>query len=161
MNLTELFKMQKELDHFIQTNNGVEGNLFEKKGLALIVELAELANETRAFKFWSSKGPSEREILLEEYVDSIHFLLSLGIEKDLDSLEEWPEPAIGNDLTALFLNTGKAIHEFMDRASVSNYLEIWSCYGAIAQVLGFSYDEVLEAYLAKNQKNYDRQKNGY
>ena len=161
MNLTELFKMQKELYHFIQTNNGVEGDLFEKKGLALIVELAELANETRAFKFWSSKGPSEREILLEEYVDSIHFLLSLGIEKDLDSLEEWPEPAIGNDLTALFLKTGKAIHEFMDRASVSNYLEIWSCYGAIAQVLGFSYDEVLEAYLAKNQKNYDRQKNGY
>lgn len=161
MNLGKLFAMQEELDRFIQSNNGVEGDLFEKKGLALIVELAELANETRAFKFWSSKGPSERDIILEEYVDSIHFLLSLGIEKDLDSLEEWPEPASDMDLTGLFLKTNKAIHEFMERASVANYLEIWSCYGAVAQLLGFSYDEVLEAYLAKNQKNYDRQKNGY
>ncbi len=48
-----------------------------KRDLALTIELAELANETRCFKYWSSKGPSEREVILEEFVDSIHFLLSL------------------------------------------------------------------------------------
>ena len=44
MNLEKLFSMQEELDRYIQTNNSAEGDLFEKKGLALIVELAELAN---------------------------------------------------------------------------------------------------------------------
>ncbi|WP_422122990.1 dUTP diphosphatase [Planococcus sp. X10-3] len=163
MNLEKLFTMQEELDRYIQKNNNVEGDLFDKKGLALIVELAELANETRAFKFWSSKGPSDREVILEEYVDSIHFLLSLGIDQDLNMLKEWPEPVplADKDLTALFLKTNKSILEFMEQHSMSTYQTVWSCYGAIAEILGFTYDDVMDAYLAKNQKNYDRQKDGY
>lgn len=161
MNLNKLFSMQEELDRYIQTNKGVSEDLFGKKGLALIVELAELANETRAFKFWSDKGPSEREVILEEYVDSIHFLLSLGIEKDLNMLDEWPEPMSGKELTELFLKTNKSILEFLEEHSMSSYQTVWSCYGTIADILGFSYEEVFEAYIAKNQKNYDRQKEGY
>ena len=161
MNLEKLFTMQAELDRYIQNNNGVIENRFEKKGLALIVELAELENETRAFKFWSSKGPSERGVILEEYVDSIHFLLSVGIEQDLNMLAEWPAPLADKDLTELFLKTNKSILDFMEEHSMSTYQTVWSCYGAIAEVLGFTYDDVMEAYLAKNQKNYDRQRAGY
>ena len=161
MHLEELFKMQEELDSFIQSNNGLNEDLFEKKGLALIVELAELANETRAFKFWSSKGPSERHVILEEYVDSIHFLLSLGIEKNLNGLEEWPKPLNRDDLTGLFIQTNKSILEFMESPGMPAYQKVWSCYGAIAEVLGFSYEEVLAAYIAKNSKSDDRQKDGY
>ena len=106
MDLQKLFTMQEALDHYIQTNKQVTEDVFTKKGLALLVELAELANETRCFKFWSEKGPSEREVILEEYVDSIHFLLSLGIEKGFNDLEEWPIETIEEDLTdALFLHT--------------------------------------------------------
>ena len=79
MKLTKLFTMQEELDSFIQKNRDTNDDVFQAKGLALLVELAELANETRSFKFWSTKGPSDNEVILEEYVDSIHFLLSLGI----------------------------------------------------------------------------------
>ncbi|MFD1030427.1 dUTP diphosphatase [Metaplanococcus flavidus] len=161
MNLEKLFTMQEELDRYIQTNNEVNGDLFDKKGLALIVELAELANETRTFKFWSSKGPSDREVILEEYVDSIHFLLSLGIDRDLNMLKDWPKPLNDNDLTTLFLKTNSSILKFMEQHSMSAYQTVWSCYGAIAEILGFTYDDVMEAYLAKNQKNYDRQKDGY
>lgn len=161
MNLEKLFTMQEELDRYIQTTKGIDEDVFEKKGLALLVELAELANETRTFKFWSSKGPSERGVILEEYVDSIHFLLSLGIEKDLNMLDEWPEPTATVNLTNLFIKTNKSILEFMEKHSMSTYQSVWSCYGAIAETLGFSYAEVLEAYIAKNQKNYDRQKDGY
>lgn len=161
MNLEKLFVMQEELDRFIQTSKGVDENLFDKKGLALIVELAELANETRAFKFWSSKGPSDREVILEEYVDSIHFLLSLGIDRDLNMLSEWPEPMAEKDLTAIFLKTNRSILEFMEEYSMSTYQTVWSCYGTIAEILGFSYEDVMKAYVAKNQKNYDRQKDGY
>lgn len=161
MNLQDLFKMQEELDRFIESNQGISEDVFFKKGLALLVELAELANETRAFKFWSLKGPSERSVILEEYVDSIHFLLSLGIEQNLDMLESWPEPDSEDELTPLFLKTQKAIQTFLDSHSMSDYQEIWSCYGALALALDFSYEDVLEAYVQKNKKNYDRQKDGY
>ena len=161
MNLHKLFEMQEELDRFIQSNRGVNEDVFRKKGLALLVELAELANETRCFKFWSTKGPSERKIILEEYVDSIHFLLSLGIEKHLNTLETWPSAVNQKDLTELFLGTQQKILKFMDNYSMSTYQEIWSWYGGIANALDFSYDEVLEAYISKNETNYKRQKEGY
>ncbi|MBB5180667.1 dimeric dUTPase (all-alpha-NTP-PPase superfamily) [Planomicrobium koreense] len=161
MNLQKLFKMQEELDRFIQSNQGINEDVFRKKGLALLIELAELANETRCFKFWSQKGPSERNVILEEYVDSIHFLLSLGIEKNLNMLEEWPERVSENDLTELFIGTQREILDFLEDYSMTNYQDLWSWYGAIAEELGFSYEDIFEAYEAKNQTNYDRQNDGY
>lgn len=161
MKLQELFAMQAELDRFIQSNQHITEDVFRKKGLALFVELAELANETRCFKFWSTKEASERSVILEEYVDSIHFLLSLGIEKHLNTLENWPEPLPEKDLTELFLRTQSAIQAFLENYSMSNYMEIWSCYGGLAIALEFTYDEVLDAYIKKNKTNYDRQHEGY
>ena len=161
MNLQNLFKMQEELDRYIEETQKINEDVFRKKGLALMIELAELANETRCFKFWSQKGPSDRNVILEEYVDSIHFLLSLGIEKNLNMLEEWPERVSVSDLTELFLGTQREILDFLEDYSMTNYQDLWSWYGGIAEELGFSYEDIYEAYLAKNQTNYDRQKEGY
>ena len=108
MQLTKLYSMQRELDSYIQQQRDEQSDVFLEKGLALLVELAELANETRCFKFWSLKGPSENTIILEEYVDSIHFLLSLGIEKGFDTLSTWPEGEVEGELTQLFLKTSTA-----------------------------------------------------
>ncbi len=161
MNLQPLFHMQRELDGFIQSSKNIEEPVFRKKVLALQVELAELANETRCFKFWSAKGPSDKETLLEEYVDCIHFILSLGIEKDLDSLAEWPEPSAEQELTELFLAAHKGVTEFSENASAHNYRTLWQLFGSVAGGLGFSYKEVLDAYIAKNEINYKRQQEGY
>src|SRR4051794_21413839 len=74
--------MQAELDSYIIDNHDLkERNVFNEKYLAFLVELGELANETRCFKYWSTKKPSEKETILAEYVDGIHFLLSIGLEK--------------------------------------------------------------------------------
>ena len=161
MNLHKLFTMQRALDQYIQSNKQVKEDVFIKKGLALIVELAELANETGCFKFWSEKGPSERSVILEEYVDSIHFILSLGIEKELEDLEEWPLEDIEGDLTALFIGTNKSILTFLEEPTKIHYEKVWIMYGENAGKLGFSSADVLQAYIAKNEMNYERQKNGY
>lgn len=161
MQLKTLFSMQRELDSFIRQNRGEEKDVFLERGLALLVELAELANETRCFKFWSQKGPSEEVVILEEYVDSIHFLLSLGIEKKLDSLSIWPEGEVEGDLTQLFLKTSAMIQRFLGDLSMETYKEVWIHYGAIAKKLGFTHEDIMDAYIAKNEENYERQKKGY
>src|SRR5690625_6269037 len=82
MDWTTLFSMQETLDkHIIDNHQLQQKDLMEEKYLALLVELGELANETRCFKFWSTKPASARKKILEEYVDGVHFILSLGIEK--------------------------------------------------------------------------------
>lgn len=153
--------MQKGLDSYIKQTQHITKDVFTEKGLALLVELGELANETRCFKFWSTKGPSEREIILEEYVDSIHFLLSLGIEKNLDTLEQWPVGNVDGDLTALFILTIKEIQTFIMNPNMNNYESVWIHYGAIADRLAFSYSEIMTAYVEKNDENYKRQQTGY
>lgn len=52
INLSRLFQMQKVLDARIGKEHGLEGkDLLPKKILALQVELGELANKWRGFKF--------------------------------------------------------------------------------------------------------------
>jgi dimeric dUTPase (all-alpha-NTP-PPase superfamily) len=161
MNLQKLFAMQKSLDVYIQTEKKIKHDVFLEKGLALLIELAELANETRCFKFWSEKGPSEKGVILEEYVDSIHFLLSLGIEMNFNDLDVWPSNHPDESLTLLFLHTQTSINHFLLEPSKESYEDIWSWYGAIANNLGFTHEEVLQAYVEKNEKNYERQRTGY
>ncbi|MCZ2258014.1 dUTP diphosphatase [Sporosarcina sp. G11-34] len=161
MELSKMYIMQRELDAFIQKNRTKNTNTFREKGLALLVELAELANETRSFKFWSTKGPSANEVILEEYVDSIHFLLSLGIEKGFDDLTRWPEKEVAGDLTELFLKTTESIIEFLNELTIESYEDVWIHYGAIAKSLGFTYANIIDAYVMKNEENFNRQNSGY
>ncbi|PIC74761.1 dUTP diphosphatase [Sporosarcina sp. P17b] len=161
MKLHQLFEMQKALDTYIQKNHQTN-ETFTERGLALLVELSELANETRCFKFWSTKGPSANDVILEEYVDSIHFLLSLGIEKNFDGLEEWPAgESTDQNLTQLFIQTGRSIYTFLDSLTFEDYKNIWVNYGALANTLGFTEDQIIQAYIDKNEENYARQRSGY
>ncbi|PID00748.1 dUTP diphosphatase [Sporosarcina sp. P29] len=161
MKLHQLFEMQRALDTYIQKNHQTN-ETFTERGLALVVELSELANETRCFKFWSTKGPSADDVILEEYVDSIHFLLSLGIEKGFDGLEEWPTgEATDQNLTQQFIQTGQAIYAFLDSLTFEDYKKIWVNYGVLANTLGFTEEQIIQAYIDKNEENYARQRSGY
>src|SRR5690625_7034757 len=93
MNLNTLFKKQMELDAHITQKRNLEGQpLLDKRIVALICELYECINEARFFKYWSedqrpntieSKLTSNGKAvvynpLLEEYIDTIHFTLSIA-----------------------------------------------------------------------------------
>ncbi|WP_079528342.1 dUTP diphosphatase [Solibacillus isronensis] len=160
MQFRQLFEKQRQLDRFIEENQHVQKDVFDEKGLALLVELSELANETRCFKFWSTKGPSERAVLLEEFVDSVHFMLSLGNMRGF-LLEEWPYLKEKQKLTETFLNTTQTILTFLQHQTEENYRAMWEQYSLIAYNLNFTIDDVLQAYELKNEKNYERQRNGY
>lgn len=158
----KLFKMQQGLDAHIQKKHGLEDvNLFDKKMLALIVELGELANETRCFKFWSNKAPSDRETILEEYVDGVHFILSVGIIKSFqrDSYELLEEKEL--DLTNQFLHVNENAMKFLNEQTETAYEQLFSSYIKLGSLLGFSEEEIFEAYVSKNEVNYLRQQQGY
>lgn len=114
MELSKLFQMQKALDQHIEEKHMLQNeDLFDRKVLALLVEIGELANETRCFKFWSVKPSSSKEVVLEEFVDGIHFILSLGIECGFDQETYGLNVAesIGN-VTEQFLVVYESISQF-------------------------------------------------
>lgn len=160
MEFKQLFKLQRELDQYIEETQKISRDVFQEKGLALLVELSELANETRCFKFWSTKGASERDVILEEFVDSIHFMLSLGNMRGF-SLETWPEVKQQQQLTQGFIQATAAVLIFIETQTEETYIALWQQYGVLAFNLGFTVEDIIEAYCMKNEKNYERQRSGY
>ncbi|WP_342256867.1 dUTPase [Spiroplasma endosymbiont of Poecilobothrus nobilitatus] len=61
-----------------------DNETFEKRILAFLFELSEFINEQRDFKYWSVKPASAKDILLEEYIHVIHFLISIGNSLTVD-----------------------------------------------------------------------------
>ncbi len=162
MDIQKLLEMQSQLDNYIEKEHGLEEeNLFGKKMLALLVEIGELANETRCFKFWSKKPASSKEVILEEFVDGVHFILSLGLEIGVKQLELKETNYTIEDVTEQFMEVYRAANEFMTERSVTHFTNLLRHYFYLGELLGFSHDDVLQAYIQKNEVNYQRQKEGY
>ncbi len=86
----KIFKINKELDKIYYAKYLDKEPLFyEKNCIGLIVEIAELANETKCFKYWSIKK-QDKEKVLEEYADTITMTLCLFTKFDL-KIENIPE----------------------------------------------------------------------
>ena len=163
-NLQQIFSQQIQLDKHIHENRDVTYKQVHKHlKLALIVELCELANEVRSFKFWSIKKPSSNDILLEEYVDGIHFITSLCIYhkmKNYKFLMPANLKSINNKdiLTNKFTLLIKKACEINDKKSAKKwYLE----YLKFGYLLGFNIDQIIDAYNKKNMINHKRQNENY
>lgn len=161
IDLTKLYEIQKDLDAYIAKNHNVSyENTHKKRLLALIIEIGELANETRCFKYWSNKGPSPKEIILDEYADGLHFLLSLGIPLGVDKYIYEIE-TLDYSLTEAFIKIYEASIALADNYNVENYITAMKLFINLLPLLGYTSTELIDAYMKKAQVNYDRQNSNY
>lgn len=174
MNLQPLFETQKKLMDRIGYN---EPDRFEKTILALLVEVGECANEWRGFKYWSKNQEPvtekldvkqihkvrNKEIksvdelfknpLLEEYVDGLHFVLQLGIEFGVKSDVRFRPQKVGSLIEQFNL--------IFHHASNYRYIKLFDYYCGLGEMLGFTWEQIQQAYMEKNKINHERQNNGY
>lgn len=161
LKIDDLYVMQNELDQRIFDKFAIERKSTQQERiLALIVELAECVNETRCFKFWSTKGPNEKSVILEEFVDGIHFLLSIGLDLK-DETSSIKASVVSDDLTCAYLEMFRETSKLTSDYSLKQYHYCFALYLAIAQLLGFNEEEIRSFYLMKNQENHQRQTNNY
>ncbi|GAE28312.1 dimeric dUTPase [Halalkalibacter wakoensis JCM 9140] len=162
MNVKELFLIQKQLnDRIVDEHNLIGRDLFYDQLLAFIVEISELANETRSFKYWSRKTSSERSVILEEYVDGLHFVLTLGLTLNVTSITILDEYKTENETTEQFLQVLKDASALGETKTETQYMQLVTSFFMLGQILGFSNKEIEEAYLQKNKVNHERQDAGY
>jgi dimeric dUTPase (all-alpha-NTP-PPase superfamily) len=189
LELQKLFQMQKELDEHIMTEHPeMRGqNNLDWKILALQVELGECANEWRGFKKWSNDQEPRTKVvikepqgqcadvikypLLEEYVDCLHFILSIGLELKLQELKINP---LENEFTSVLeafqhsfnwtvnLNYVLFDEPFSTEYRIERtYFNLISVFVTLGELLGFTWEQVEEAYFSKNAVNHSRQDGGY
>lgn len=107
--------------------------------------------------------------LLEEYVDVLHFILSIGneihnedfgildIDYDILGLTK-----VNNETTIeQFNDIFKCISSFAIDYWEPEYVELVSQFLGLGEMLGFTWEQVEEAYYAKNKVNHARQESGY
>lgn len=157
----DLFIKQKELDLDIQQRHNVTyENTMSRRSLSLLVEIGELANATRCFKYWSNKPSESKERVYDEYADGLHFLLSLGIALNVKVTNYMMEKA-EEDLTYLFLAMYDSVLTFVSTKDEKDYVKSFEIYLKIADKLGMSKDDIFESYLLKLGENYHRQETNY
>lgn len=212
MNLSKLFEAQRELDERIVREKGLEGqDLLPMKILAFQVELGELANEWRGFKFWSKhqeprteskitchacrgKGDffvsvytmekekcaycegtglqEDRNPLLEEYVDGIHFLLSIGNDLEIDFINaEWigekgdySSECTRETFAWLYEQSAYLERDYRKSSAKEHFERLLLMYLALGELehhLDFRWEQIETAYYAKNLINHERQDSGY
>lgn len=162
IDISKLYPLQEGLDKDIANRHNVTyQSTFPSRLLALLVELGEFANETRCFKYWSLKGSSPKEVVLEEYVDALHFLLSLGIPLKANKMIYTTTKKSDYNLTTAILETYQEAVKLKDDYSIEQYEKVFQSYFNLMEYLPITSNEVIDAYLSKLKVNYDRQINKY
>jgi len=162
MNLEELFSLQAKLDKVISDNHDLSNKkLFSKKVIALIVEVSELANATRCFKYWSYKQPESKEKILEEFADCLHFTISLGVEIGFVNFSKIKYEKNSIPLYEQLLSLYIDINDFLACHNEDNFVSIFNNLLCMGLSMDFSEIELFDAYIKKNEININRQIKGY
>ena len=155
--LKELLEMQRVLDESIFKEHGITEYPLENMKLALFDELGELLHEfPTKYKHWKKTAVDNREKGLEEYVDVLHFALSLTNYNGMSEYEEyeyskweWVQPR------SLSWTLYRVYEEVVEDGFILENLFMLGSY------FGFTWDEIYKAYKDKNAVNYERLRGGY
>ena len=185
MNLEKLVEMQRVLDERIVKGKNIQlsaDELFFNTVVALDVELSEFANEGRWFKIWSDDQQPRRGVegfykdsFLEEFVDGVHFFLSLanqkGWQEELylfeDAIEDLRNDGFEGGLNGIYLEMKVFLFQSADRKReekerVFAFRAAWFLFISIGLIgFNFTWEQIEQAYYDKNKVNHKRQESGY
>lgn len=165
MNIKRLFEVQETVDNAIAAKMPADWEGFgswqslDHRKFAFRVEVMELANEIGFFKDWKHSHTINKEETLEELADCIAFLLSVGLtsnyHKVLESIEPF-EVYESYDYDGLF--------DMLTDIHISNMGKFQLAFSLLLGIglrLGATEADIVDAYLAKSNKNIERQESGY
>ena len=161
----EMLRMQESLDQKIMKAHDLKSISKQQLNMAILDEVGELTHELKGNWCWWKKtqAPVDDKKVLGELVDVWHFVLSyqnhfnFGKETLLCFLDEleisdrflerFREGYLSLPIALTFLVTdGNSIIEMLI---------------AITEYIGFTIEQVYEAYCGKNKINYQRLESGY
>ena len=204
MNLTKLFEAQAKLEARINENHppGLGEDRLSSKTLALIMELGELVQNWRGFKYWSNhrnprttlnceicrgagghyntyddaKNKTNRKPckycggtgaqegvnpLLEEYVDCLHFIISIGLDLNADPTSLFIPIFEDEANNEMFLSIINDVLTLDLKRDDTLYQWTFTRIAGLGVALGFTSEQIESAYYTKNKINHARQENNY
>jgi dimeric dUTPase (all-alpha-NTP-PPase superfamily) len=163
--IKEMLHKQAELDKSIMSAYGLTEIDEEKLRFATLDEVGELTHELKGEWCWWKKtqAPVDDKKVLGELVDVWHFVLIY--QNHFNS---------GEEMLCSYLNEKEMSGTLLERLRIKtlslpfalSHLVYYKCsiitvLVAITEYLGFTIEQVYDAYCVKNKINYQRLKEGY
>lgn len=106
----------------------------------------------------------ETNPLLEEYVDVLHFALSIGLEintqvESVYLLDKYKH-SITQQFSGLMIAVGLLAVQ-NEESRIESYQNVFAGIIRLGLKLGFTLEQIEEAYYSKNKINHERQQSGY
>lgn len=158
----DIYIKNKELDDiYINKYSNSVDMYYEKNCLELIVELCELANESKCFKYWSVKNVN-MDNLLEEYADCILMVLCIYNTYNIDSLDII-DINDEKDIVIIFNDVIRMCTLLQDKSNVNDMLlkNIFSYLIYIGKLLNLDDRMICESCYNKIEKNKERLNSNY
>ena len=157
MNITifnKIYNENKKLDKIFLDVYGNSEDIILKNKLELLVELGELCNESKCFKYWSKKE-ANKELVLEEYADVLLMIFYFFRELDISLEEEFPKE---NNLNLIdeFIYLFNIMAKFKEEYNKNILKDIFISTIRLGKLLNFTHKEIINSCL--NKINIDKER---
>ena len=150
MVFNDVLESNKELDEMFEISFP-DNEMVKKNKLELLVEIGELANETRYFKYWSNKK-MDMELVKGEYADCIiitfYFfnIMNINLDEKFKSIDEY-------DNVDIFGRLYKLGSEFYYNDDKEIIKEFFVTIIKLGYMIGFNNEDIIKACMTKINKN--------
>ena len=155
----KMYSNNKYLDEIFVNKYKNDNKLYQKNCVELMVEIGEFVNETKVFKYWTTKSPN-KDKMLEEYADVITMILSfygfynLEIKETYNKIEE-------TDILKVIMELYNKSYMFYKESNKDILEEIFNYTLYLGKLLNFNEDEVLNAIENKQKIIKERLNSDY
>lgn len=155
--IKNMLDMQRRLDDKVEeVHNCTIG--IKNLEMALLDEIGELTHELKYTWCWWKKtqAPVDKESVLEELIDVLHFALSYENQYGLSTHVTYEEQIQFEKKHISVYGLASVLADLIERGDGLVERTI-----AIGESLSFTIEEMFEEYKKKNKINYQRLKEGY
>ena len=163
--IKEMLQMQAKLDKSIMSAYGLDEIDEENLRMAILDEVGELTHELKGDWCWWKKtqAPVDDKKVLGELIDVWHFVLSYQNHfnfREEARLSYLNEEELSNGMLKRLRTKKSNLSKVLTRLVIfeSSIIPVLI---AITEYLGFTIEQVYNAYCDKNKINYQRLKEGY
>lgn len=149
-----------------EPKTGEEHRCIQCKGDGLVPDFIKFKNNNgNKFKFCprcdGSGVVKTANPLLEEYVDVLHFILSIGNDLRMQEIEYYDDDYDVKTIETRFINVFLYVQGVVTKESGLYYKNLLGAFIDLGDSLGFTEEQIEEAYWKKYEINKQRQRDGY
>ena len=144
--VAKLYQVYINREIQVAKNEILNTTRINQKILSFLHDLSEVGLESRCYLFWEKEEPVNHQQLLENYLEGLTMLMSIGYELRIDSIKNHTEIPENQDLYSLFFKIYQSILNVQKQYSSEDYQNTIDDYFTLGFKLGIDIDEIIDNY---------------